>query len=62
MSWIDLRRRRSRTASGDLAMSFGVPLLGAYLEFYADLPRQDHPLPKALDDPAAASLVRAAQT
>jgi site-specific recombinase XerD len=28
----------------------------------ADLPRQDHPLPKALDDPAAASLLRAAQT
>ncbi len=28
----------------------------------ADLPRQDHPLPKALDDPAAAKLLRAAQT
>jgi site-specific recombinase XerD len=27
-----------------------------------DLPRQDHPLPKALDDPAAAQLLRAAQT
>ena len=27
----------------------------------ADLPRQDHPLPKALDDPAAAKLLRAAQ-
>ncbi len=27
-----------------------------------DLPRQDHPLPKALDDAAAAQLVRAAQT
>jgi site-specific recombinase XerD len=26
----------------------------------ADLPRQDHPLPKALDDPAAAKLLRAA--
>ncbi len=26
-----------------------------------DLPRQDHPLPKALDDPAAAKLLRAAQ-
>jgi len=28
----------------------------------ADLPRQDHPLPKALDDAAAAKLLRAAQT
>jgi site-specific recombinase XerD len=28
----------------------------------ADLPRQDHPLPKALDDPAAAKLLRAAHT
>ncbi|MEU3458294.1 tyrosine-type recombinase/integrase [Micromonospora sp. NPDC006766] len=28
----------------------------------ADLPRQDHPLPKALDDAAAARLLRAAQT
>jgi site-specific recombinase XerD len=28
----------------------------------ADLPRQDHPLPKALDDPAAAKLLHAAQT
>lgn len=27
-----------------------------------DLPRQDHPLPKALDDAAAAQLLRAAQT
>ncbi|GAA3295293.1 tyrosine-type recombinase/integrase [Dactylosporangium vinaceum] len=27
----------------------------------ADLPRQDHPLPKALDDPAAAKLLRAAR-
>jgi site-specific recombinase XerD len=27
----------------------------------ADLPRQDHPLPKALDDPTAAKLLRAAQ-
>jgi site-specific recombinase XerD len=27
-----------------------------------DLPRQDHPLPKALDDAAAAALLRAAQT
>jgi site-specific recombinase XerD len=27
----------------------------------ADLPRQDHPLPKALDDPATAKLLRAAQ-
>ncbi|GIJ65062.1 tyrosine-type recombinase/integrase [Virgisporangium aurantiacum] len=27
----------------------------------ADLPRQDHPLPRALDDPAAAKLLRAAQ-
>jgi site-specific recombinase XerD len=27
-----------------------------------DLPRQDHPLPKALDDAAAARLLRAAQT
>src|SRR3954451_3122964 len=26
----------------------------------ADLPRQDHPLPKALDDPAAAKLLRSA--
>ena len=29
--------------------------------FPGDLPRQDHPLPKALDDPAAAKLLRAAQ-
>jgi site-specific recombinase XerD len=28
--------------------------------FPGDLPRQDHPLPKALDDPAAAKLLRAA--
>ncbi|HEX5996686.1 MAG TPA: tyrosine-type recombinase/integrase [Jiangellales bacterium] len=28
----------------------------------ADLPRQDHPLPKALDDAAATKLLRAAQT
>nr|MDT0663589.1 tyrosine-type recombinase/integrase [Micromonospora sp. DSM 115978] len=28
----------------------------------ADLPRQDHPLPKALDDPSAARLLRAAHT
>ncbi|MFI6760034.1 tyrosine-type recombinase/integrase [Micromonospora sp. NPDC050417] len=28
----------------------------------ADLPRQDHPLPKALDDAAAAKLLRCAQT
>jgi site-specific recombinase XerD len=27
----------------------------------ADLPRRDHPLPKALDDPSAAKLLRAAQ-
>jgi integrase len=27
----------------------------------ADLPRQDHPLPKGLDDPSAAKLLRAAQ-
>jgi hypothetical protein len=30
--------------------------------FPGDLPRQDHPLPKALDDAAAAQLLRAAQT
>jgi hypothetical protein len=30
--------------------------------FTGDLPRQDHPLPKALDDGAAARLLRAAQT
>lgn len=35
MSWIDLRLTRSRTAAGDLAVSFGVPLLDAYLEFLA---------------------------
>ena len=29
--------------------------------FAGDLPRQDHPLPKALDDAAAAKLLRAAQ-
>ena len=29
--------------------------------FPGDLPRQDHPLPKGLDDPAAAKLLRAAQ-
>jgi DNA-directed RNA polymerase specialized sigma24 family protein len=29
--------------------------------FPGDLPRQDHPLPKALDDAAAARLLRAAQ-
>ena len=29
--------------------------------FTGDLPRQDHPLPKALDDGAAARLLRAAQ-
>src|SRR5664279_3076304 len=29
--------------------------------FSGDLPRQDHPLPKALDDAAAAKLLRAAQ-
>ena len=29
--------------------------------FPGDLPRQDHPLPKALDDPTAAKLLRAAQ-
>jgi site-specific recombinase XerD len=29
--------------------------------FLGDLPRQDHPLPKALDDAAAAKLLRAAQ-
>lgn len=29
--------------------------------FPGDLPRTDHPLPKALDDPAAAKLLRAAQ-
>ena len=29
--------------------------------FPGDLPRQDHPLPKALDDAAAAKLLRAAQ-
>ncbi|HEY4569462.1 MAG TPA: hypothetical protein VIH10_08355, partial [Kribbella sp.] len=29
--------------------------------FPGDLPRQDHPLPKALDDAAAAQLLRAAQ-
>ena len=29
--------------------------------FPGDLPRQDHPLPKALDDPSAAKLLRAAQ-
>jgi site-specific recombinase XerD len=29
--------------------------------FPGDLPRQDHPLPRALDDPAAAKLLRAAQ-
>jgi integrase len=29
--------------------------------FNGDLPRQDHPLPKALDDAAAAKLLRAAQ-
>jgi site-specific recombinase XerC len=35
MSWVDLRLTRSRTAAGDLAVSFGVPLLDAYLEFLA---------------------------
>jgi site-specific recombinase XerD len=30
--------------------------------FSGDLPRQDHPLPKALDDAAAAKLLRAAQS
>lgn len=35
MSWIDLRLTRTRTAAGDLAVSFGVPLLDAYLEFLA---------------------------
>jgi site-specific recombinase XerD len=30
--------------------------------FCGDLPRQDHPLPKALDDAAAAKLLRAAQS
>jgi hypothetical protein len=29
--------------------------------FTGDLPRQDHPLPKALDDVSAAKLLRAAQ-
>ena len=29
--------------------------------FPGDLPRQDHPLPRALDDAAAARLLRAAQ-
>ena len=29
--------------------------------FHGDLPRQDHPLPKALDDAAASKLLRAAQ-
>jgi hypothetical protein len=29
--------------------------------FPGDLPRQDHPLPKALDDATAAKLLRAAQ-
>jgi hypothetical protein len=29
--------------------------------FPGDLPRQDHPLPRALDDGAAARLLRAAQ-
>src|SRR6202046_3927749 len=29
--------------------------------FPGDLPRQDHPLPRALDDAAAAKLLRAAQ-
>jgi hypothetical protein len=33
MSWVDLRLTRLRTAAGDLAVSFGVPLLDAYLEF-----------------------------
>ena len=30
--------------------------------FPEDLPRQDHPLPKALDDAAAAKLLRVAHT
>ena len=61
--------RPSRTGSGTLRMFFvridewgwdeappRVPM------FPGDLPRQDHPLPKALDDAAAAKLLRAAQT
>jgi hypothetical protein len=35
VSWIDLCLTRSRTAAGDLGVSFGVPLLDAFLEFLA---------------------------
>jgi len=35
MSWGDLRLQRSRNATGDLVVRFGVALLDAYLEFLA---------------------------
>src|SRR5258707_12163976 len=33
MAWLDLRLSRSRSASGDLVVRFGVPVLDEYLEF-----------------------------
>jgi site-specific recombinase XerD len=33
MPWLDLRLSRSRSASGDLVVRFGVPVLDEYLEF-----------------------------
>lgn len=35
MSWSDLRVHRSRSATGDLVVRFGVALLDGYLEFLA---------------------------
>jgi hypothetical protein len=43
------------------AASVGILSAGQQPIIPADLPRQDHPLPKALDDAAAAKLLRAAQ-
>ena len=63
-----LTRPRSHTGSGTLRMFFvrikergcdeAPPRVAM---FPGDLPRQDHPLPKALDDATATKLLRAAQ-
>ncbi|MBK9696686.1 MAG: tyrosine-type recombinase/integrase [Propionibacteriaceae bacterium] len=59
---------RSRTGSARCGCSSSASMSGAGTTpparvpmFHGDVPRQDHALPKALDDPTAAKLLRAGQ-
>ena len=49
MDWIDLRLRQSRTASGDLVVRLGEPVLDRYLEFLGTRSRPNTVLAAAYD-------------